>query len=78
MQEEAVAAEERRIAEKNERNGNLLKQIEDVEKQLKSQQAIYSENSGKLFGAGAKLKKAAKAEIDRLESELSKLVDQLN
>lgn len=78
MQEEAVAAEERRIAEKNERNGNLLKQIEDVEKQLKSQQAIYSENSGKLFGAGAKLKKAAKAEIDRLEAELSKLVDQLN
>lgn len=78
MQEEAAAAEERRIAEKNERNGHLLKQIEDVEKQLKSQQAIYSENSGKIFGAGAKLKKAAKAEIDKLEAELSKLVEQLN
>lgn len=78
MQEEAAAAEERRIAEKNERNGHLLKQIDDVKKQLKLQQAIYSENSGKIFGAGAKLKKAAKAEIDRLEVELSKLVDQLN
>lgn len=78
MQEEAVAAEEKRIAEKNKRNEQLLKQIEDVKKHLELQQAIYMENAGKIFGMGAKLKKDAKTEIDRLEGELSKLINQLN
>jgi len=40
---------------------------------LATQRAIYEENAGKIFGAGAKLKKAAKAEIARLESEIANL-----
>ena len=78
IQEEAAAAEEKRIAEKNERNDQLLKQIEDVKKHLELQQAIYMENSGKIFGMGAKLKKDAKNKIERLEGELSKLINQLS
>ncbi len=74
---ERKAAEEKRLAEIREHNSKINAQIAGRERQLGEQNRIYSENAGKIFGAGAKLKKAAKAEIDRLESEISNLKRQL-
>ena len=70
---ERKAAEEKRLAEIKAHNDKVNAQISTVEKELASQKAIYAENAGKIFGAGAKLKKAAKAEIARLESEIANL-----
>ncbi len=74
---ERKAAEEKRLAEIREHNAKINSQIVDLERQLGEQNRIYSENAGKIFGAGAKLKKAAKAKISRLESEISNLKRQL-
>ena len=73
---ERKAAEEKRLAEIKVHNDKIALQIAELEKQLADQKTIYSENSGKIFGAGAKLKKTAKAEIARLESVISSLKSQ--
>ena len=70
---ERKAAEEKRLAEIKAHNDKVNAQISTAEKELASQKAIYAENAGKIFGAGAKLKKAAKAEISRLEAEIANL-----
>lgn len=70
---ERKAAEEKRLAEIKAHNDKVNAQITEVEKKLATQKAIYAENANKLFGAGAKLKKAAKAEIPRLETEIENL-----
>ena len=70
---ERKAAEEKRLAEIKEHNDKVNAQIAIAEKELAAQKAIYAENAGKIFGAGAKLKKAAKSEISRLESEIANL-----
>lgn len=70
---ERKAAEEKRLAEIKVHNDKVKAQIAETNKALATQKAIYEENAGKIFGAGAKLKKAAKAEIARLESEIASL-----
>lgn len=70
---ERKAAEEKRLAEIKAHNDKVNVQIAEANKALATQKAIYEENAGKIFGAGAKLKKAAKAEIARLESEIANL-----
>ena len=70
---ERKAAEEKRLAEIKAHNDKVNVQIAEANKALATQRAIYEENAGKIFGAGAKLKKAAKAEIARLESEIASL-----
>ena len=70
---ERKAAEEKRLAEIKAHNDKVNVQIAKANKALATQRAIYEENAGKIFGAGAKLKKAAKAEIARLESEIANL-----
>lgn len=70
---ERKAAEEKRLAEIKAHNDKVNVQIAEANKALATQRAIYEENAGKIFGAGAKLKKAAKAEIARLESEIANL-----
>lgn len=70
---ERKAAEEKRLAEIKAHNDKVNAQIAEANKALATQKAIYEENAGKIFGAGAKLKKAAKAEIARLESEIANL-----
>ena len=70
---ERKAAEEKRLAEIKAHNDKVNAQIATAEKELATQKAIYAENAGKIFGAGAKLKKAAKAEISRLEAEIANL-----
>jgi hypothetical protein len=57
--------EERCIPEKK-----VNAKIAELEKDLATQRVIYAENAGKIFGAGAKLKKIAKARISRLEAEI--------
>ena len=74
---ERKAAEEKRLAEIKAHNDKVNAQISTAEKELAVQKAIYAENAGKIFGAGAKLKKAAKAEIARLETVISDLKRQL-
>ena len=70
---ERKAAEEKHLAEIKAHNDKINAQIADADKALTTQKAIYTENASKIFGAGAKLKKAAKAEIARLESEIANL-----
>ena len=70
---ERKAAEEKRLAEIKAHNDKINARIAETDKALATQKAIYAENAGKIFGAGAKLKKAAKAEIARLESEINNL-----
>lgn len=70
---ERKAAEEKRLAEIKAHNDKVNAQIAEIEKALATQKAIYAENAGKIFGAGAKLKKAAKSEILRLETEIESL-----
>lgn len=70
---ERKAAEEKRLAEIKAHNDKVNAQITEAEKKLATQKAIYAENANKIFGAGAKLKKAAKAEIPRLETEIENL-----
>lgn len=65
-----IGAAEKR---KQKQNDKVNAQITEVEKKLATQKAIYAENANKIFGAGAKLKKAAKAEISRLETEIENL-----
>ena len=70
---ERKAAEEKRLAEIEAHNDKINAQIAEADKALATQKAVYAENAGKIFGAGAKLKKAAKAEIAKLESEIANL-----
>lgn len=70
---ERKVAEEKRLAEIKAHNDKINVQILEADKDLAVQKAIYAENAGKIFGAGAKLKKAAKAEIIRLESKIANL-----
>jgi hypothetical protein len=70
---ERKAAEEKRLAEIKAHNDKINTQIAEADKALAIQKAIYAQNAGKIFGAGAKLKKTAKAEIARLESEVANL-----
>lgn len=70
---ERKVAEEKRLAEIKAHNDKVNAQITEVEKKLATQKAIYAENANKIFGAGAKLKKAAKSEISRLETEIENL-----
>ena len=70
---ERKAAEEKHLAEIKAHNDKINAQIADADKALTTQKDIYTENASKIFGAGAKLKKAAKAEIARLESEIANL-----
>ena len=70
---ERKAAEEKHLAEIKAHNDKINAQIAEADKALTTQKAIYTENASKIFGAGAKLKKAAKAEIARLESEIANL-----
>lgn len=44
---------------------------------LQEQEAIYAANAKKLFGEGAKLKKSAWAEMERLKVQIAKLEKQL-
>jgi DnaJ like chaperone protein len=67
------AAEEKRRAEIKAHNDMINAKIAEAEQALKAQNAIYAANAGKIFGSGAKLKKAAKAEIARLESAIANL-----
>lgn len=75
---ERKAAEEKRLDEIKAHNDKINAQIAEADKALATQKAIYAKNAGKIFGAGAKLKKAANAEIARLESEISNLRRSLN
>ena len=70
---ERKAAEEKRLAEIKAHNDMVNAKIAEAEIALKEQNAIYAANAGKIFGPGAKLKKAAKAEIARLESAIVSL-----
>ena len=70
---EMKAAEEKRRAEIKAHNDMINAKIAEAEQELKEQNAIYIANAGKIFGSGAKLKKAAKAEIARLESAIANL-----
>ena len=70
---ERKAAEEKRLAEIKTHNDMINAKIAEAENALKEQNAIYAANAGKIFGSGAKLKKAAKAEISRLESTIANL-----
>lgn len=70
---EKKAAEEKRRAEIKAHNDTVNAKIAEAEQALKEQNAIYAANAGKIFGSGAKLKKAAKAEIARLESAIANL-----
>ena len=74
---ERKAAEEKRLAEIKAHNDKINAQIAEADKALATQKAIYAENAGKIFGSGARLKKAAKAEITRLETVISDLKRQL-
>ena len=56
-----------RMAEINAHNETINQRIAQLTKELNKQRQIYAENEGKIFGSGAKMKKAAKEEIDRLE-----------
>ena len=71
--EERKKAEQARIEERKkieQANQQYRAEIAELEKQLKGQTAIYEANRGKLFGAGAKARKAAKSEIDRLNEQI--------
>ena len=70
---EIKAAEEKRRAEIKAHNEMINAKIAEAEQALIEQNAIYAANAGKIFGSGAKLKKAAKAEIARLESAIANL-----
>ena len=70
---ERKAAEEKRCAEIKAHNDMINAKIAEAEQALKEQNAIYAANAGKIFGSGARLKKAAKVEIDRLESMITNL-----
>ena len=70
---ERKAAEEKRLAEIKAHNDKINAQIAEADKALATQKSIYAENAGKIFGSGARLKKAAKAEISRLEAEIANL-----
>ena len=70
---ERKAAEEKRLVEIKDHNDRINAQIAEANKALETQKAIYEENAGKIFGAGAKLKKEAKAEISRLEATITDL-----
>lgn len=72
-QEEAARKEAERLRAIKEHNDALQEKIDVLEKQFQEQKVIYEVNQGKIFGAGAKLKKAAKVEMDRLESEIRSL-----
>ena len=63
-------AEEKRLAE-------IKAQINAAEQQLEAQEVIYMENANKIFGAGARLKKSARAECERLEGIIYNLKRQL-
>ena len=72
-----AAEEAKRQAEIAAHNGPILKKISDLEQEKSIQDKIYSENASKIFGAGAKAKKMAKAEIIRLNSAIDDLKKQL-
>lgn len=74
---ERKAAEEKRLAEIKSHNDKINTQIAEADKTLATQKTIYAENASKIFGSGARLKKAAKAEITRLETVISDLKRQL-
>lgn len=74
---ERKAVEEKHLAEIKAHNDRINAQIVEADRALATQKAVYAENAGKIFGAGARLKKAAKAEIDRLETVVSELKCQL-
>ena len=65
--------EPERLAEIKAHNDMVNAKIAEAEQALKAQNAIYAANAGKIFGSGAKLKKAAKAEIAKLESTIANL-----
>ena len=73
LEAERKAAEEKLRAEIKAHNDMINAKIAESEQALKEQNAIYAANAGKIFGSGAKLKKAAKAEIARLESAIANL-----
>ncbi len=69
--------EEEKKAEIREHNRKLREQIDRESEKLQEQQVIYAQNAKKIFGAGAKLKKEASAEIARLESVILDLKKKL-
>ena len=70
---ERKASEEKLRAEIKIHNDIINAKIEEAEQALKEQNALYAANANKIFGSGVKLKKTAKAEIARLESEIANL-----
>lgn len=70
---ERKVAEEKRLAEIKAHNDGVNAKIAEAEKKLATQKSIYAENAGKIFGEGARLKKAAKLEIQRLEEKIANL-----
>ncbi len=70
-------AEEKKHQEIEQYNQRLQNQIFALEKEHKNQTNIYLQNANKLFGEGAKLKKAAKAEALRIEREIADLMKKL-
>ena len=71
-EEEEEEEEARRKAELN-----LQKEIYAAEQELAAQKDLYEQNRTKLFGSGAKLKKDAAAQIDRLTKLIAELKGQL-
>lgn len=59
-EEKRKAEEEKRLAEIKAHNDAVNAKIAQANVDLAAQKPIYSENSGKIFGAGAKLKKPQK------------------
>ena len=61
-------------AEQKER---ISAEIAELRPLLQEQETIYAANAKKLFGEGAKLKKAAQAEMERLKAQIAELEKQL-
>lgn len=68
---------ERIEKEKQEKIILIKSKIDALKQQLAEQQKIYDENSSKIFGSGAKLKKDAKNKIAEINTEISNLESEL-
>ena len=77
-QEELKYQRQKKLAEENAaHDAEINIKIAKAAKDLKVQQAIYEENANKIFGAGRKLKRQARDEIQRLEALIENLQSQL-
>ena len=49
-----------------------------LKKEKKNQEVIYEENKGKIFGAGAKLKREANNKIREIDAEMNRISSTIN